>query len=464
MLTGEPMPVAKGFGDSVIGGTINGTGTLTMDVKRVGADTLLARIVQMVAEAQRSRAPVQQLADQVASYFVPGVVSISILTFVLWSLWGPAPAMAYALVNAVAVLIIACPCALGLATPMSIMVAMGRGAHAGVLFKNAQAIELLQNIDILVVDKTGTLTEGRPTVVSISPVRTITESELLMLAASVEHVSEHPLSEAIVRAAADRALELHDVASFSSTTGLGVSGVVQGISVAIGSESFMKDLGVKIEPLGAQADALHRNGQSVVYISKDLEPAGLIGVTDPVKSTTAEAIRALKKDGLEVVMLTGDHVKSAEAVARQLDIKRVMAGALPHQKAELVKQLQSEGHRVAMAGDGINDAPALAQADVGIAMGTGTDVAIETADVALIRGDLRSIMSARMLSRATMRNIRQNLFFAFIYNSLGVPVAAGLLYPIIGVLMSPMLAAVAMSFSSVSVITNALRLKRARLN
>lgn len=463
MLTGEPIPVVKAGGDSIIGGTINGTGTLTMRVDRIGSETLLARIVQMVSEAQRSRAPVQQLADKVASYFVPGVVGISVLTFILWALWGPEPALAYALVNAVAVLIIACPCALGLATPMSIMVAMGRGAHAGVLFKNAQAIELLQNIDVLVVDKTGTLTEGKPTVVSISPIGGVTESELLILAASVENVSEHPLSAAIVSAAEDRSLEISEVVSFSSTTGLGVTGVVAGMHVAVGSESFMKAQGIDVQPLGAQADSLQRNGQSVMYVSTDGQPTGLIGVTDPVKSTTPEAIRALKKDGLEIVMLTGDHIKSAEAVARQLDIKRVMAGALPDQKAELVKQLQAEGHRVAMAGDGINDAPALAQADVGIAMGTGTDVAIETADVALIKGDLRSIARARLLSRATMRNIRQNLFFAFIYNSLGVPVAAGLLYPLFGILLSPMLAAVAMSFSSVSVIMNALRLRGTRL-
>ena len=464
MVTGEPIPVAKSAGDKLIGATVNGTGSLLMRAEKVGADTLLAQIVKMVAEAQRSRAPIQKLVDIVAGYFVPAVVVIAIITFIVWSLWGPEPAIAHAVINAVAVLIIACPCALGLATPMSIMVGTGKGAMMGVLIKNAEALEVMQKVDTLVVDKTGTLTEGKPKLVSVVAEGGFREDEILRLAASLERSSEHPLAEAIVRGAEERGTELIPADEFQSVTGKGVTGIVDGRKVALGNVKLLQSLDIEMdEHLPKQADALRAEGQTVMLLAVDGKAAGLIGVADPIKETTPEAIRDLHKEGIEVVMLTGDSRKTAEAVASKLNIDRVEAEVLPEQKAEIVKRLQDEGRVVAMAGDGINDAPALAQAHVGIAMGTGTDVAMESAGVTLVKGDLRGIVRAVRLSRATMRNIRQNLFFAFIYNALGVPIAAGVLYPFFGLLLSPIIAAAAMSFSSVSVITNALRLRNIKL-
>ncbi|QNN21848.1 heavy metal translocating P-type ATPase [Planctomycetales bacterium ZRK34] len=463
MITGEPVPVRKESGDDVTGATINQTGSFIMQADRVGGETLLAQIVQMVAEAQRSRAPIQGIADRVASYFVPSVIGAAILTFIAWSLWGPSPAFAYAIVNAVAVLIIACPCALGLATPMSIMVGIGRGAQAGVLIKSAEALEIMEQIDMLVVDKTGTLTEGRPALVSVEPAEGFDEVQLLRLAASLEQGSEHPLAEAIVRGAKDRNAELVDAKDFDSVTGKGVIGRVEGRSVALGNMALMDQLKVDGGSLSDAAEQFRQQGQTVMFVAVDGKPAGLLGVADPIKESTAEAVKLLHESGIEIVMLTGDNRTTAEAVAGQLGIDRIEAEVLPDQKAEVIKRLQREGHRLAMAGDGINDAPALAQADVGIAMGTGTDVAIESAGVTLVKGDLRGIAKSRLLSRHTMKNIRQNLFFAFVYNAAGVPIAAGVLYPLFGLLLSPMIAAAAMTFSSVSVIGNALRLRRVEL-
>jgi Cu+-exporting ATPase len=434
-----------------------------MRAERVGRDTLLAQIVRMAAEAQRSRAPIQRLADTVSAWFVPAVIAVAAATFVAWAVFGPEPRFAYALVNAVAVLIIACPCALGLATPMSIMVGTGRGAEAGVLIRNAEALETMEKVTTVVVDKTGTLTEGKPALLTVEPVDGIDAAGFLRLAASLEHVSEHPLATAIVRGARDRNVGLVDVKDFESVTGQGVIGTVDGRRVAIGSHRLLDALGIDAGALRLRADDLRQRGQTVVFVAFDDQPVGLIGVADPLKGTAAEALRALHGEGLEVVMLTGDNRTTAEAVARAVGIDRVEADVLPAQKAAIVQRLQSQGRRVAMAGDGINDAPALAQADVGIAMGTGTDIAMESAGVTLVQGDLRGIVRARRLSRATMGNIRQNLFFAFLYNTLGVPVAAGVLYPVVGLLLSPVIASAAMTFSSVSVIANALRLRRAAL-
>ncbi len=462
MISGEPMPVEKQPGDRVVGATVNGTGGLVMEADKVGADTLLARIVSMVAEAQRSRAPIQRLADVVSSYFVPIVILIAIVTFVVWALLGPEPRLAYALVNAVAVLIIACPCALGLATPMSIMVATGKGATLGVLFKNAEAIEVLRNVDTLVVDKTGTLTEGKPELVSVVATGA-EEAKLLAFAAALERGSEHPLAEAIVRGAHARGAGSLAAERFESVTGKGVRGRVAGAEVVLGNRALMSDLGIELGELEKQAEDLRLEGQGVMFVAVDGRAAGLLGVADPIKSTSAEAIRDLHQAGLRIVMLTGDSRTTAQAVAKKLGIDQVVAEVLPDQKVEAVRKLQAEGHVVAMAGDGINDAPALAQAEVGIAMGTGTDVAMESADLTLVRGDLRGIVRARRLSEHTMRNIRQNLFFAFFYNASGVPLAAGVLYPALDLLLSPMVAAAAMSLSSVSVIANALRLRGARI-
>ncbi len=462
MVTGEPIPVEKGPGDRVIGATVNGTGSLVMEAERVGSETVLARIVQMVAEAQRSRAPIQRIADRVASVFVPAVVAAAVLTFVVWAVWGPRPAMVYAIVNAVAVLIIACPCALGLATPMSIMVASGKGASAGVLFKNAEAIEVMRQVDTLLVDKTGTLTEGKPRLATVVAADG-DENGLLRLAAGLERASEHPLAAAIVGGAEDRGVEPARATEFESLTGRGVTGTVDGRSVVLGNRALLEEKGIPAGDLAARAEELRRDGQTVMFVAVDGRPAGLLGVADPIKETTPGAIRRLHDEGLRVVMLTGDSRTTAEAVARKLGIDEVVPEVLPDQKAEAVKRFQQEGRIVAMAGDGINDAPALAQAEVGIAMGTGTDVAMESAGVTLVRGDLGGIVRARVLSRATMRNIKQNLFWAFAYNAVGVPVAAGALYPVTGILLSPVIAAAAMSFSSVSVISNALRLRRLRL-
>ena len=454
------MPVQKQTGDKVIGATINGTGGFVMKAEKVGADTLLARIVAMVAEAQRSRAPIQKVADVVAGYFVPVVVVIAIITFIVWAVAGPQPRMAHALVNAVAVLIIACPCALGLATPMSIMVATGKGATMGVLFRNAEAIEVLRKVDTLVVDKTGTLTEGKPKLVTVAAEPGVKEEELLGLAASLERGSEHPLAAAIVQGAQERGVALGNAELFESVTGKGVKGRVGGRDVALGNRALLEHLGLDTGSLAARAEELRRDGQTVMFIAVGGKPAGLVGVADPIKDSTPGAIAELHRDRVRIVMLTGDSATTAQAVARKLGIDEVIAEVLPDQKADVVKRLQAEGRFVAMAGDGINDAPALAQAQVGIAMGTGTDVAMESAGVTLVKGDLRGIARARVLSRATMRNIKQNLFFAFIYNALGVPIAAGVLYPFVGLLLSPIIAAAAMSFSSVSVVANALRLRR----
>ena len=457
MITGEPIPVEKQSGDRVVGATINGTGSFVMRAERVGSETLLAQIVQMVAEAQRSRAPIQRLADIVSGYFVPAVVIIAVITFVVWSVWGPEPRMAYGLVNAVAVLIIACPCALGLATPMSIMVATGKAAQNGVLFRNAEAIEVMRKVDTLVVDKTGTLTEGKPKLESVVTNGIVDEQTLLRLAASLEKSSEHPLASAIVSGARERGVEVIEATHFESITGKGVKGEVDGHRVAVGNRSLLEKLDAG--ELAAKAEASRANGQTMMFVVVDEKPAGLIGVADPIKETTPDAVKQLHAEGIRIVMLTGDSRTTAEAVARKLGIDEVVAEVLPDQKADAVKKFQDAGRIVAMAGDGINDAPALALAHVGIAMGTGTDVAMKSADVTLVKGDLRAIVRARALSRATMDNIKQNLFFAFVYNSLGVPLAAGVLYPFFGILLSPMIAAAAMSFSSVSVIGNALRLR-----
>jgi Cu+-exporting ATPase len=461
MVTGEPIPVEKGPGDRIIGATINGTGGLVMRAEKVGAETLLSRIVAMVAEAQRSRAPIQRLADIVSGYFVPIVVVVAVVTFVVWTSVGPEPRFAHGLINAVAVLIIACPCALGLATPMSIMVATGRGATMGVLFKNAEAIEILRTVDTLVVDKTGTLTEGKPRLVSLTPAEGIDETELLRLAASLERGSEHPLAAAIVKGAEARSIRLAQAEAFESVTGKGVKGRVDGRSVALGNRALLESLGVDPGGLADRAEALRADAQTVMFVAVDGRPAGLVGVADPIKERTPEAIATLHREGVRLVMLTGDSRTTAAAVAGKLGIDEVRAEVLPDQKAAMVKALQAQGRVVAMAGDGINDAPALAQAQVGIAMGSGTDVAMESAGVTLVKGDLRGIARARSLSRRTMRNIRQNLFFAFVYNAAGVPIAAGVLYPAFGLLLSPIIAAAAMSFSSLSVVGNALRLRRA---
>jgi Cu+-exporting ATPase len=463
MVTGESIPVEKHTHDEVIGATVNGTGMLVIKAEKVGSDTLLAQIVHMVAEAQRSRAPIQKLADVVAGYFVPTVVLAAVGSFILWALLGPEPRMAIALINAVAVLIIACPCALGLATPMSIMVATGRGATMGILFKNAEAIEILRKVDTLVVDKTGTLTEGKPTLVATMPTEPWDEHRLLMLAASLEQASEHPLAAAIVAGAVKAGVRLGDVRDFESLTGMGVAGNIGDHVVALGNLKLLDELGIAPGELAASAETMRADGQTVMFVAVDGNAVGLLGVADPIKQTTPAAIRQLHDEGIRVVMLTGDSRTTADAVARKLGIDDVIAEVLPDQKAQAVKDAQEQGHIVAMAGDGINDAPALSQAHVGIAMGTGTDVAMESAGVTLVKGDLGGIARARTLSHATMRNIRQNLFFAFIYNALGVPVAAGALYPLFGILLSPMIAAAAMSFSSVSVIGNALRLRRLKL-
>lgn len=463
MVTGEPIPVAKLAGEKLIGATVNGTGSLLMRAEKVGSDTLLAQIVNMVAEAQRSRAPIQKLADVVAGYFVPVVVGVAVIAFIVWWMVGPEPRLAHAVVNAVAVLIIACPCALGLATAISIMVGTGRGAMAGVLIKNAEALEIMEKVDTLVVDKTGTLTEGKPKLVAVQAQEGFTEDEVLRIAASLERASEHPLAEAIVYGAHEKGVELVKTNNFQSITGKGVTGEVDGHAVAVGNIKLLESLGINAGELPQQADKQRSEGKTVMLIAINGKAAGLIGVADPIKDSTPEAIRDLHVEGIKIVMLTGDSRATAEAVASKLEIDQVQAEVLPEQKAEVVKQLQAKGHIVAMAGDGINDAPALAQAQVGIAMGTGTDVAMESAGITLVKGDLRGIVRARRLSRATMRNIRQNLFFAFIYNSAGVPIAAGALYPFFGILLSPMIAATAMSFSSVSVISNALRLRRVKL-
>jgi Cu+-exporting ATPase len=463
MVTGESIPVEKVPGSRVTGGTVNGTGTVVMRAERVGSETLLARIVQMVGEAQRTRAPIQRLADQVSGWFVPTVVGVAVLTFVGWSLWGPEPRLAYGLVNAVAVLIIACPCALGLATPMSIMVGTGRGALAGVLIKNAEALELMEKVDTLIVDKTGTLTEGKPRLTAVKAATGHDETSVLRFAASLERGSEHPLAAAILAGAAERGMAVTAAEEFRSVTGKGVVGRVDGHAAALGNLRLMQDSGVGVDALLGDADALRAEGQTVMFVAVDGRAAGLVAVADPIKPSTPEALSALRQSGLHIVMVTGDSRRTAEAVARTLGIEQVEAEVLPEHKSEVVRGLQAKGRKVAMAGDGVNDAPALAQADVGIAMGTGTDVAIESAGITLVKGDLRGAARARHLSRATMRNIRENLFFAFVYNALGVPVAAGVLYPVFGVLLSPIIASAAMTFSSVSVIGNALRLRRVQL-
>jgi Cu+-exporting ATPase len=462
MVTGEPIPVEKETGARVTGGTINGTGSITIRADRVGADTLLAQIVRMVSEAQRSRAPIQRLADRVAQFFVPGVVVIAVAAFVVWAMWGPEPRLAHALVSAVAVLIIACPCALGLATPMAIMVGTGRGATAGVLIRNAEALERLAAVDTLIVDKTGTLTEGKPRLVTVRATGA-PDRDLLHAAASLERSSEHPLAAAIVAGARERGIEGVEPRTFESLTGRGVIGDVEGRSVALGNEALMRERGVDVSPLLEAAEAERRDGQTVMFVAIDGRPAGFLGVADPIKGSTAEAIALLHKEGLRIVMVTGDTKTTAEAVARKLGLDDVRADVQPEQKRQIVQEFQRGGRTVAMAGDGINDAPALAEAAVGIAMGTGTDVAIESAGVTLLKGDLRGIVRARRLSRATIRNIRQNLFLAFVYNAVGVPVAAGVLYPFLSILISPIWASAAMTFSSVSVIANALRLRRVEL-
>ena len=460
MMTGESMPVEKNPGDRVIGATVNTTGTLLIEAERVGGETLLAQIIKMVGEAQRSRAPIQRVADMTAGYFVPAVVMASIAAFIVWAVFGPEPRMAYAILNSVAVLIIACPCALGLATPMSIMVGTGRGAQAGVLIRNAEALEVMERVNTLVIDKTGTLTEGRPRLVTVKAADGFDSGGVLRLAAGLERGSEHPLAEAVVKGALERGIEPAAAIDFEAAPGKGVTGRVDNKRVGIGNQNMMTALGVDAGPVSGAAEARRAEGETIVFVSVDGRLAGFLGVADPPKETSAEAVRALQGDGIRLIMLTGDSRTTAEAVGRRLGIDEIEAEVLPGEKNEVVKRLKNEGRIVAMAGDGINDAPALAQAHVGIAMGTGTDVAMESAGVTLVKGDIMGIVKARRLSRATMRNIRQNLFFAFIYNSLGVPIAAGALYPFSGILLSPMIAAAAMSFSSVSVITNALRLKR----
>jgi Cu+-exporting ATPase len=463
MLTGEPVPVEKAKGERVSGGTLNQSGSFVFRAERVGSETMLARIVQMVAEAQRSRAPIQRLVDVVASWFVPAVVGVAILAFIVWSIFGPPPAMAYALVAAVSVLIIACPCALGLATPMSIMVGTGRGAQAGVLIKNAEALERFAEVDTLVVDKTGTLTEGKPKVTTLVTAEGVDETDLLRLAASLERASEHPLAAAIVGAAKERGIDLIEASDFDSVTGKGVRGKVDGREVALGNRRLLESLGIDLGPLAERAERQRAEGETVMFVAVDGKSAGLVCVADPIKESTREALEALRADGLHIVMLTGDNRTTAEAVAHKVGIEEIHAEVLPEHKNEVIRRLREQGRVVAMAGDGINDAPALAQADVGIAMGTGADVAMEGAGITLVKGDLRGLVRARHLSEATMRNIKQNLFFAFVYNALGVPVAAGVLYPFTGLLLSPIIAAAAMSLSSVSVIGNALRLRAVRL-
>ncbi len=464
MITGEPIPVEKGVGDRVTGATVNGTGTFVMKTERVGSETLLAqKIVRMVAEAQRSRAPIQRLADSVAGWFVPAVVIAAAISFAAWALFGPPPSMAYAIINAVAVLIIACPCALGLATPMSIMVAAGRGAAMGVLFKDAEAIETMRKVDILVVDKTGTLTEGKPKLVSVESDGGFDEGEVLRIAASLERGSEHPLASAIVSGAESRSIDLARVESFESVTGMGAHGLIEGREVAVGNQKLLESIGVDHSPFFEKAGSMRSQGQTVIFVAIEGKAAGLIGVADPIRETTYQAIRELHEDAIRVVMLTGDNQVTARAVAERLGIDETIAEVLPGEKAAQVKRLQEGGKFVAMAGDGINDAPALAQAHIGIAMGTGTDVAMESAGITLVKGDLMGIVRARRLSRATIRNIKENLFFAFIYNALGVPIAAGVLYPFFAILLNPVIAAAAMSFSSVSVVGNALRLRRISL-
>jgi P-type Cu+ transporter len=463
MVTGESMPVTKEVGASTIGGTINQSGALVIEARKVGRDTMLAQIVQLVAEAQRSRAPIQRLADQVSGYFVPTVIGVALLAFSAWAIWGPEPRFSYGLVAAVTVLIIACPCALGLATPMSIMVGVGRGAEAGVLIKNAEALERMERVDTLVVDKTGTLTEGKPAVTALVPAQGFTDMEVLRLAASVERASEHPLAVAIVRAAEERGLTVAPVSDFDSPTGKGAIGTAEGHRVVLGNAAFLREHGIDVAPLSVRADTLREDGATAIFAGMDGRLAGVLAIADPVKATTPEALAALKAEGIRVVMLTGDNSTTARAVARRLGIEEIEAEVLPEQKSAVVQRYKAAGRVVAMAGDGVNDAPALAAADVGIAMGTGTDVAMESAGVTLVRGDLRGIVRARRLSQAVMRNIRQNLFFAFVYNAAGVPVAAGVLYPALGILLSPIIAAAAMALSSVSVIANATRLRSVRL-
>jgi Cu+-exporting ATPase len=463
MVTGESMPVVKAAGAKVIGGTMNGAGSFVMRADKVGRDTMLAQIVQMVAQAQRSRAPIQRLADQVSGWFVPLVIAIAVLAFVAWSIWGPEPRFAYALVAAVSVLIIACPCALGLATPMSIMVGVGRGAQSGVLIKNAESLERVEKIDTLVIDKTGTLTEGKPKVVAVRAFGGVAEGDLLRLAASLEHGSEHPLAAAIVEAATERKLALSPVQDFDSPSGKGVTGTVEGRRIDIGNRLMMQAGAIDVSALEKTAEDLRSAGATAIFVAIDGRASGVLAIADPIKATTPEAIQALREAGIRVVMLTGDNRTTAEAVARKLGIAEVEAEVLPEDKGKVVERLRKEGRIVAMAGDGVNDAPALAAADVGIAMGTGTDVAIQSAGVTLVKGDLKGIVTARRLSQATMGNIRQNLFFAFIYNAVGVPIAAGVLYPVFGLLLSPIIAAAAMALSSVSVIANALRLSRLAL-
>jgi Cu+-exporting ATPase len=463
MVTGESMPIAKQPGDRLIGGTVNGTGSLIMRADKVGADTMLARIVTMVAEAQRSRAPIQRMADTVSGYFVPAVLGVAVVAFVAWAIWGPAPALSYALIAAVSVLIIACPCALGLATPMSIGVGVGKGAGAGVLIKSAEALERMEKVNTLVVDKTGTLTEGTPKVTAIVPAAGLSVSKILPLAASLERSSEHPLAAAVVTAARDRNVSIQEPTDFASVTGKGVTGKIGGRSVALGNAKLMADLGVVFGDLEHKADELRGDGATALFLAVDGKPGGVIAVADPIKSTTQAALDRLRNDGIRIVMLTGDNKTTAEAVARKLGIKEVEADILPQDKNRIVKKLTAEGRIVAMAGDGVNDAPALAEAAVGIAMGTGTEVAIQSAGITLVKGDLAGIARAIVLSRATMRNIRQNLVFAFAYNAIGIPIAAGVLYPTFGLLLSPIVAALAMSLSSVSVIANALRLRTLKL-
>ncbi len=463
MVTGEPIPVEKNAGDRLIGSTVNGTGSVILKAERVGAETMLSQIVRLVSEAQRTRAPIQKLADLVAGYFVPIVIAISVITFGVWAFAGPDPKMAHGLVNAVAVLIIACPCALGLATPMSIMVATGKAAKAGILFRNAEAIESMRKVDTLVMDKTGTITQGKPRVMEILAQPGFDEAEILRLAASLERGSEHPLAAAIVGAAEEKNLVLETAQDFKSRTGRGVSGRIGKHAVSLGNGVLLEELGLDPGPLAARAEEMRSRGQTAIFLAVDAKIAGILGVADPIKESSAEAIRLLRKEGIRVVMLTGDSKTTANAVAKQLGIDEVVAEVLPEDKVNVIKRYQADGRFVAMAGDGVNDAPALAQAQVGIAMGTGTDVAMESAGVTLLRGDLLGIVHARSLSRATMRNIKQNLFFAFVYNTLGIPVAAGVLYPFFGLLLSPMIAAAAMSFSSVSVIGNSLRLGREKV-
>ena len=464
MITGESFPVQKTRGEKVTGGTVNGTGSLLMKAERVGSETVLAQIVKMVSEAQRSRAPIQKLADLVASYFVPAVIAAAVVTAIVWGAWGPQPAMSFALVNAVAVLIIACPCALGLATPMSIMVGTGKGAQNGILIRNAEVLETFEKVNVLVVDKTGTLTEGKPKLITVRTLPGIDEGQMLRLTSSIEKSSEHPLATAIVEGAKSRgATPANSTIDFESITGMGIRGKVETREVFVGNQKLFENFGIDPQPLLELADTERREGKTAMLIGIDGKPTGIVAVADPIKSTTAEAITSLKEAGIRVVMLTGDHKSTAESVAKKLGIDEVHANVLPEQKIAVVKELQSKGNIVAMAGDGVNDAPALAQANVGVAMGPGTDVAMQSAGITLVKGDLRGIVKARHLSHATMRNIRQNLFFAFIYNALGVPVAAGILYPVFGILLSPMIASAAMSLSSVSVIGNALRLRRVKL-